>query len=93
MTNIVTPPVTHQVKGTKAFIDTIHHGLVPCVVLGYEKTSSYPSKSLLVKITKTVGPWIKGEVIKNSRNFTPPRDVIRRRKYGTWIGYYRYQPE
>jgi hypothetical protein len=93
MTYIVPPPVTHQVKGTKAFMDTTHSGLVPCIVLGYEQKSWFNSKSLLVEITKTVGPWKKGEITTSSRNFTPPRNVVRKRKYGSVIGYYRYQPE
>lgn len=96
MTNVVTPPspVTHKVVGTKAYIETVHGGLVPCIILGYDSCEGFfKSKStLVVKIERTIGPYTKGEITTSSVTFTPPRNRIRKAQFHTYVQSFRYEP-
>lgn len=96
MTNVVTPPspVTHKVIGTKAYIETVHGGLVPCIILGYDSCEGFfKSKStLVVQIEKTIGPYTKGETTTSSVTFTPPRNRIRKAQFRNYVQSFCYEP-
>lgn len=96
MTNVVTPTqtYTHKVIGTKAYIETVHGGLVPCIILGYDSCEGFfKSKgTLVVQIERTIGAYTKGEITTSSKTFTPPRDRIRKSQFHNYVQFFRYEP-
>lgn len=78
---------THKAEGCSAYLDTFS-GLIPCIVLSYATDARF----LVCRITRNKGPYKAGEVIENRTHWTPPKDTIRRRKYGTYIRPFRYHP-
>ena len=94
---------TYNPVGTEAYFDTTHHGLIPGVTRGWETDSfrlegggviESGSKSLLIRITKDVGPYRKGETIKSTANWIVPREAVRKPSKGEYyprIGPYRWE--
>lgn len=84
--------------GTKAFIDTFA-GLVPCTVVEVKKPGSGKSVTegeIVVKITKTVGAYKKGEILTRAASKIVPKSHVvnlRSRTKAQRINtLYRYNP-
>lgn len=65
--------------GTKAYIDCFS-GLVPCEVVDVLDFGC-----VLVRVTANRGAYRKGEVLQQRGHHVPPREMVRRRKYGNRI--------
>lgn len=62
--------------GTKAYVDSFA-GMIPCVVTEIHKPNAngivIGQEELTVRIEETRGGYAKGEIVKRSAAYTPPR--------------------
>jgi len=80
--------------GTKAFLDTLCNGLVPCVVTRVIEPGrgTYATEGKIeARITKTVGAYKKDEIVEYAASKIVPTKHIRYREYSSWVNtFYRW---
>lgn len=80
---------------TKAVIDTIFHGLVPCIVIainGPAYGQIIGRDEITVKVTKDHLAYKKGEVLKCAACDVIPRTMLRKGTYRMYcIPFYTYE--
>jgi|688.fasta_scaffold03312_55 hypothetical protein len=63
--------------GTKAFIDSLFGGMIRCVVVEIHKPKANGIRvdhdEISVKVEENKGGYHKGEIVKRSAAYTPPR--------------------
>ena len=94
---IPSPTVRTYGIGTLAYLDTFA-GLVPCIVVGIDGEScgrrATGEKVLTVRLTASRGPYKRGEVSREIAADVPPRDCVRRRRFGAAVNVnYLYRGE
>lgn len=83
--------------GTKAYYDTLFHGLIPCVVIGVERKCygfRCGPNAVSIRLTADRGAYKRGEVLKIDGMHAPPRKMVRTSRGHYRIRtYYSYVPQ
>ena len=83
-------------EGTKAVYKTVQEVLIPCTVREITvDNDEFPQSGMLrIEITKTTGPWKKGEVCSAPMLWVRPTACLGKRKYITYLAYpYCWRPK
>lgn len=75
--------------GDLAYFDGMT-GLAKCKVVSINGKSQHPTSAVEVEIelTKDYIGWPKGKILRISSIWVVPRNAVRKRKYGSTIGFY-----